>query len=96
MDHEKFRDGDLPNPCGLMARFFPRDSFNALQSKNNDEQKALPFGGSQLTVADQVFDVVTDKDKISDPFFAQNFHHNADANPWLNVEDGRFINWMVV
>ena len=66
-----------------MARFFPQDTFDYVTLVNSDD-------GIEV----QNFSIDVDEE-IADPFFSKNFERNKEKEQWLDVEDPRFINWMV-
>lgn len=83
VDKKKFKDDDIANPCGLMARFFPRDEF--LQLKSLDPNDELNVKSYKIEV----------RKELADPFFSKQFIKSDKEEQWVDVEDPRFINWMV-
>ena len=83
VDKTKFKDHDVADPCGLMARFFPQDVFKSLHlNKDNNGLKSEEY-------------IIEESKKISDPFYSKNFKRNKRKEQWIDVESPRFINWMV-
>lgn len=81
VDHEIFKDGQLPNPCGMMARFYPQDIFQKLAVKDgNDEDNSFR---------------IEETPELADRYFAANFKKDPVNPQWVDVENPRFINWMV-
>lgn len=44
VDHNEFKDDELANPCGLLARFFPQDEAQFLRKAESEED--AHFGSS--------------------------------------------------
>lgn len=89
LDHNVYPPNKIANPCGLMAKFFPQDTFESIEALPDK----LPSIKHRPMQATKSYDILVNQ--IADPGFAKRFHKNLKELQWTDIEDPRFINWMV-
>jgi hypothetical protein len=87
IDHAKYPPEDIADPCGYMAKFFPQDQFISIETIDPSSR------GKRFRRIVQ--EISIDLVNVRDPNFYHRFHHNLEKNQWMDVEDPRFVNWMV-
>jgi len=89
LDPNVFPPNKIANPCGLMAKFFPEDTFDNIESL----PAALPSIRHRHYEPTQSYDIMINH--IADPGFEKRFHKSREELQWTDIENPRFVNWMV-
>ena len=82
---------EIASPCGLLAKYFPKDQFLELYEKElvTDQGLKEPEQTDNLPIT---------SDEVADKFFKRGFRKvksSSATKQWTDVTNGLFINWMV-
>ena len=91
LDINSFPPMEVACPCGLLAKYFPKDQFVQLIKKEVVANQGLQSPENTENFAISL-------DEVADEFFKRGFQKaqsNSAAKQWIDVTNAQFINWMV-
>lgn len=91
LDPAKFPPHEIASPCGLLAKFFPTDTFEELIELQQTKQDNGKNGLSNIA-SENKFPV--NKKIIEDKFYKVAFSPDSSGKQWIDVTNPLFINWM--
>ena len=89
LDPQQFDPNRIAIPCGLLAKYFPKDEFIDLIEKINHVSDT----GSQQIRSGLSYPVTIDN--VHDPSYKEIFNLSSYDKSWIKATNPLFINWMV-